>query len=185
MSLPDRSRNSVSRLAACALLVMAALVSACTVRPLYTSTETPYGPVMGASAGLRSIIVAPVNTRPAQEFRNHIIFLFNGGAGQPDSAPYTLYPGIFVLDQPAALIQVATEDRPTAGTITMISNYILKDNATGKTVFRARREVSASYDRPRQEFAALRAKLDAQNRAARELAQLVSLDIGQRLEMRR
>jgi LPS-assembly lipoprotein len=183
MSSPDRSRTCIGRLAAAgALLALALLASACTVRPLYSNADATDGAVTGSTAGLYSIAVTPPDTRVAQEVSNHLIFLFNGGAGQPAGARYTLYPGVFVVDLPSALVQVDTEDRPTAGTMRMISAYTLKENATGKTVAKGRREISAAYDRPRQEFAAVRAKRDAENRAARELAELVSLDIGQKLQ---
>jgi LPS-assembly lipoprotein len=43
------------------------------------------------------------------------------------------------------------------------------------------RQFSASYDVPRQEFAAVRAQRDAENRAARELAELLRLAIAQDL----
>jgi LPS-assembly lipoprotein len=43
------------------------------------------------------------------------------------------------------------------------------------------RQFVSSYDVPRQEFAALRAKRDAENRAARELAELIRLAVAQDL----
>ena len=50
---------------------------------------------------------------------------------------------------------------------------------TGKRIAAGKRNVSASFDRPRQEFARLRAERDAENRAARELAELLRLAIAQ------
>ena len=45
-----------------------------------------------------------------------------------------------------------------------------------------RRQIASSYDIPRQEFAAVRAERDAENRAARELAELLRLALAQDLE---
>ena len=47
-----------------------------------------------------------------------------------------------------------------------------------------RRMMQSSYDTPSQEFATYRAKLDAENRAARELAELLRLDVAQKLSKR-
>ncbi|TIR45334.1 MAG: hypothetical protein E5X53_37300, partial [Mesorhizobium sp.] len=72
-------------------------------------------------------------------------------------------------------------DEPTAGTVTLTANYVLTDAKTGKTIATGRRSIASSYDRPRQEFATYRAQIDAENRAARELADLLRLSIAQDL----
>lgn len=150
----------------------------CTVQPLYSAATAPGG-VPTQAAGLSSVNIKPVETRYAQEVRNHLIFLLNGGNGQPADAEYTLDLGITVRDESAAYVQRPKESRPSAGTIILTSSYLLTDAKTGQVVGRGRRQISSSYDRSRQEFAALRAKRDAENRAARELAELVRLSIGQ------
>jgi LPS-assembly lipoprotein len=81
----------------------------------------------------------------------------------------------------SASIQVAAENRPTAGMVTMTSNYRLVDTTTGDVISSGTRRVSASFDKPRQEFAAYRAERDAQDRAARELAELIRHAIAQDL----
>lgn len=63
--------------------------------------------------------------------------------------------------------------------MTLTGTYVITDIRTGKSVARGQRSVTASYDRPRQEFANVRAERDAQNRAARELAELLRLAIAQ------
>jgi len=47
-----------------------------------------------------------------------------------------------------------------------------------------RRSISSSFDRPLQEFAAYRAQRDAEDRAARELADLLHLAVAQDLARR-
>jgi LPS-assembly lipoprotein len=165
------------------MLLFSCLVpaSACTVRPLYSNgPATSAGYAAGTTAQLASISVKPASTRYGQEVRNHLIFLLNGGRGEPASPAYTLELGVTALNEAAAIIQVGDEDEPTAGTVTVISRYTLAKD--GEAVASGTRQVSSSYDAPRQEFAHLRAVRDAENRAARELAELVRLAVAQDLD---
>ncbi|RVC45897.1 hypothetical protein EN779_32345, partial [Mesorhizobium sp. M4B.F.Ca.ET.088.02.2.1] len=82
----------------------------------------------------------------------------------------------------AALVQIQTdEDEPTAGTVTLTSSYVLTDASTGTVIATGKRSVPSSFDRPRQEYASYRAQIDAENRAARELADLLRLSVAQDL----
>ena len=181
MSLPERTPRSFPTVAILAALAVSLAVSAgCTVTPLYSNASAQAADT-GMAAELSSIAIKPVNTRYAQEVRNHLIFLLNGGAGQPPAARYTLALGITALNESAAVVQIARENEPSAGTVTVISTYALTDNATGEAVASGKRQISASYDKPRQEFAALRAQRDAEDRAARELAELLRLALAQDL----
>ena len=70
-----------------ALLVVAALMLAsCQVRPLYA----PEASEAGAPARLAAVQIKPVTTREAQQVRNQLVFLLNGGAGEPDQAPHAV-----------------------------------------------------------------------------------------------
>ena len=182
MSLPERTPRSFPTVAILAALAVSLAVSAgCTVTPLYSNASAQAGADAGMAAELSSIAIKPVNTRYAQEVRNHLIFLLNGGGGQPPAARYTLALGITALNESAAVVQIARENEPSAGTVTVISTYALTENATGEAVASGKRQISASYDKPRQEFAALRAQRDAEDRAARELAELLRLALAQDL----
>ena len=183
MSSPERKapahllRGAV--LSAC--IAAMAVASACSVQPLYSNTVAPGGTETTVAA-YPAIDIKPVQTRYGQEVRNHLIFLLNGGAGQPANARYSLDLGITVLDSRILLAPTTTgEDRPSAGTIVMTSSYRLTRRDTGEVVAQGTRRINSSYDRPRQEFAALRAERDAENRAAREMAELLKLAIGQDL----
>ncbi|MGF7006304.1 LPS assembly lipoprotein LptE [Aminobacter sp. BE322] len=182
MSLPEARRTPrSSRFAAgIALTASLVLISACTVRPLYSDGPASAGVEAGTATQLASINIKPVNTRYGQEVRNQLIFLFNGGAGQQASAPYTMELSVSELTETALLAPVTAEDdEPTAGTVTLTGTYVVTENRTGKRMAAGKRNVSASYDRPRQEFANMRAQRDASNRAARELAELLRLAIAQ------
>lgn len=182
---PRNRRDGLARRAAVAGVLMAlAVATGCTVRPLYgdvTAATTQRGGV--SAAKLAAIDIRPIEDRVAQEVRNHLIFLFNGGAGQPASPLYTLDLGVRTLRASAATVQPATDDlEPTAAVVTLRGSYVLSDARTGDRISAGVRSVQASYDISRQAFAALRAERDAQNRAARELAELLRLVIAQELE---
>jgi len=173
---PKLRRQALSLLALAGL----AVISACTVRPLYSTAGLETGSV--ASNRLASVIVKPATTRVGLEVRNHLIFLLNGGAAEPASAAYSIETSVGSVSSAAATVQRTRDSEPTAGTVTVSSNYSITDNKTGIVVASGRRSMAASYDIPAQEFAALRALRDAENRAARELAELLRIAIAVDLE---
>ena len=193
MSLPETERfpgygrafMSLRRMALLGAAVSAILVTGCTVRPLYSDAPLD---ASGAStrAELASIAVKPVSSRYAQQVRNNLIFGLYGGAQAPAQPVYSLTLGVTELVQSSAVVQVTTDvDQPTAGTVTLTSSYTLTDAGTGKTVASGKRSITSSYDRPSQEFATYRAQIDAENRAARELADLLRLALAQDLARHR
>jgi LPS-assembly lipoprotein len=188
MSLPENRKTSTSaarRVLVLGAVSLAALASACTVRPLYSDAPLSPGSTASAQAELAAIDVKPVTTRYAQQVRNNLIFAFNGGKARTATPAYSLDLNVTELLESAANVQVATDvDQPTAGTVRLTSNYRLTDIKTGTLVAQGRRTMSASYDKPRQEFASYRAQLDAEDRAARELAELLNLAIAQDLAKR-
>jgi LPS-assembly lipoprotein len=184
MSLPDREKTELSRLlrriALAGLVGSLALVSACTVRPLYSNAPLSKG--SSANAELASIAIKPVKTRYAQQVRNNLIFGFGRGAGEPASPLYSLDLSVTEAVESSALVQVQTDqDEPTAGSVTLTASYTLTDTKTGTVVTVGKRAITSSFDRPRQEFASYRAQIDAENRAARELAEALQLSIAQDL----
>ncbi|TIO08172.1 LPS assembly lipoprotein LptE [Mesorhizobium sp.] len=186
MSLPDPRKTEVARLlrriTLCGLIASVAMVSACTVRPLYSSAPLFAGSQAGAAAELRSISIKPVDTRYAQQVRNNLIFALGQGAGEPGSPAYSLDLGVTELVESAAFVRTQTdENESTAGTVTLTASYALTDAKTGTTIATGKRSITSSFDKPRQEFASYRAQIDAENRAARELADLLRLSIAQDL----
>ncbi len=122
-----------------------------------------------------------VNERFAQEVRNHLIFLLNGGAGQPANPAYRLNLSVTRSVVAAVRVQSGGIHEPTAGNVQLTGRYTLVDAATGATVAQGTQQATASFDRPRQEFAVVRAIEDAENRAARELAEFIRLSLAQDL----
>ena len=187
MSSSDTPRPDAVALSRRSVLALGAtlglgFIAGCTVRPLY-GNATSAGSGAGTTAKLAQIEIPAATDRVGQELRNHLIFLFAGGKGQPANPAYRLSLKSSVSKSVPATINTGRISlEPTAGTITVRANYTLADAATGKVLARGNRAVQASYDIPVQEFAARRAVLNAEDRAARELAQLLSLVVAQDLE---
>jgi LPS-assembly lipoprotein len=190
MSSPERAlprRRKAARRAACAaaLMGLAAIGGGCTVQPLY-SQAVPVSAYGDMAATLATISVDPVSTREALEVRNQLIFLLSGGQGNPAQPAYALNLVVTSSSSAAASIQVSTtEQSPTSSLLNMNAYYRLRDLATGKVVATGSRQISAAYDVPRQQYAALRAERDAQDRAAREIAEQLRLAVAQDLSRAR
>jgi len=162
---------------------LAVTASACTVRPLYMKEDpAAAGASAGAAAQLASVAVKPVATRYAQLVRNELIFLLGGGAGEATNPRYTLDLAVTSQLMSSATAPATAADDvnvPTAAILTLTARYTLTDLTTNKMVAKGSRNISSSIDVPRQQYAALRAENDAQQRAARELAQLLRFAIAQ------
>lgn len=178
MSLPDPTRRRV--VLGLAALAGLAVMSACTARPLYSDAGLQTGALAGGAAR-PSIAVKPATTRVGLEVRNHLIFLLTGGGPEPADAAYSFEPSVTSVSTSSASIQRTVDTEPTSAQVTMTANYKIIDNKTGGIVASGRRAMVSSYDIPRQEFAALRAMRDAENRAARELAEILRVVIAQEL----
>lgn len=189
MSLSEPSRPKITRHLRNATLAgmvgLLALASACTVRPLYSNAPLSAGSTVGARAELASIAVKPVDSRYAQQVRNNLIYGLTGGGGEPANPVYSLDLSVLETVESAAVIQVTKEiDEPTAGTVTLKAVYRLVEISTGKVVGSGSRSLTSSFDKSKQEFATMRAQIDAENRAARELASLLQLKLAQDLAKR-
>lgn len=191
MLLPDRNsrqkqamhRRMSRRLPGLAAIAMLSAVTACTVTPLYQDRTAQTGFAAQTADRLSQISVDEVDTRAAQQVRNHLIFLLGGGAGQPAHPQYKLKINVSSGETSVATVQLPSENdgRPSAGAMVVSASYTLSDLQTGEYVVSGSRSVTAAFDRPRQEFAVHRAKRDAEDRAARELAEFIRLAIAQKL----
>lgn len=180
MSLSERA--APRRIAILTCLGLAIAAAGCTVQPLHGEITSATGTGGTAPAALSSVAVRPVDDRVGQEVRNHLIFLFHGGAGQPASPAYQLALTTRSTSSSSAAVTVRTSTlEPTSAVQSVRGTYTLTETATGRVVSRGSRTVQAAYDIPRQEYAALRARRDAENRAARELAELLRMVVGQEL----
>lgn len=192
MSLPEtcRTRSGLARIASSALLGVLLVAAGCSVQPLYgdatrTGAIQPAGGDSRIVSELASISVGMASggsPRVGQEVRNHLIFLLRGGSGENPSPRYSLDLTVTASRAGAASIQRTTRDQePTAAVLTVRASYVLRETSTGRVISRGLRQATAAFDLPRQEFAALRAQRDAEDRAAREAAELVRLSLAQDL----
>lgn len=180
MSLPDRCPSGMKLIGAALVAVALLAINACTVRPLHGDAVVAGGDTM--TAALSAVEVKPVDTRQALEVRNHLIFLLTRGTGQPASPRWLMDLRVTSRTASTATVQIATDNEPSAGTVTMTASYSVTDVASGEVVSKGKRVTTASFDRLRQEFATMRAERDAENRAARELAELLRLALVHDLE---
>lgn len=186
MSSPDRKARKPAAagggLAVAAAVAAGLALSACTVRPLYMAAPAAAGQAGSMAAEYSAIAIKPVDTRIAQQVRNQLIFLFGRGAGEPANPKYDLALAVSSYVLTTAQVQNANVEIPTSQTLVMTASYTLSDIGPKPTVVaKGTRRMPASFDVPHQQFAALRAQRDAENRAARELASQIYLSIGQQL----
>lgn len=191
MSLPDRFLSAFKAFRAAVLAFGAVmLVAGCTVQPLYSSNGAGAGSTIGGSVApdmrskLASVSIDPAGDVFGQQVRNRLIFLLGGGAGEPANPTYRLSLGLSQSTLSSVRVDVGDKTdrtgRPSAGIVKATSKFVLRDK-DGKPLATGTRTAGASFDRPRQEFANLRAERDARQRAAEELAEQVYLALAMKL----
>ena len=168
--------TGLSRLAK--VLAGVALIGAlagCQVRPLYSTPS-------GTEGKLASISLSEAGDRVEQQVRNDLIFLFAGGAGEAQNAVYHLE--MDVTSKTVGVLNDVRTDTARSGRVTVTADYNLTKSDSGETIASGKRSAVAMVDFPSQEFAKLRAIRDAENRGARELAELIRADIASALARR-
>ncbi|MGI9401562.1 MAG: LPS assembly lipoprotein LptE [Rhizobiaceae bacterium] len=141
---------------------------------LMFSASCVYQPLYGTTEGdeLAQIWVEDVDTRTAQQLRNHLIFLLQGGQDNPE-AKYIARLRVVDSYREFAAIKNVRDD--SAGSVTVSVSYDLIETENNTRVAAGNRVAIASYDRTQQSFANSRARRDAQNRAAKEAAEKLKL----------
>jgi len=143
-------------------------LSACQVRPLY-GTDDAVGPA------LASISFSEADDRIEQEVRNRLIFLVGGGQGEPENPAYDVE--LKVKSRVIGVLLEMSSDRARAGRVEVSAEYTLRKAGSDDVLKAGRRQAVALVDFPVQEFARIRAQRDAEDRAARELAELIRADL--------
>jgi LPS-assembly lipoprotein len=157
------------------LLLALAILPACQFRPMYGST--------GGQA-LSGVSVADVDTREGQQVRNHLIFLLTGGT-TPASPNQEVRLRVSSTVQGLADVSrnpVTNQVGNSAGAVTITASYDIYDFATKTITHSGRRSAQASFDKTSQSFANQRAQRDAENRAAREVAEQLRMAIASDLD---
>lgn len=169
---PDRSRWRVAR--ALGSLLLAALTTGC-FQPLYGERSPTGGTVLRDQLSAVDIlqIDAPKGTdeaRLAVEIRNALLFDFTGGGAQ---ASPTHRLKITIASTRSSVIVDINTSRPDIENYGINATYSLAEIATGKVVVTGQTFSRVSYDIPgqQQRFARQRGLRDAENRAAKVIAE--------------
>ena len=156
----DHGRLGGRRRAAGRLLALAATaaLAACTVQPVYAP-----GP-SGASAPalLAHIAIDPVADRVGQMVRDKLIFALTGGGRGADPL-YKMHLTTTVSETALGLNRIDTA--PTYA-VTVAVTYEVSKIGSDEILVRSTSRGTASYDRVNQAFANVRARKDAEDRAA-------------------
>lgn len=138
------------------------LLAGCQAQPLY-----------GSMTGQKqSVSVSAADSRVEQVVRNELVLGFGGE--QQDSA-YQL--DLTVTSGVSGILPGGLDNEFSAARATVTASYALKSVATGETLRTGSRFADAQLDLPSQQFAQVRAQLDAEDRAARSVAALVRADV--------
>ena len=127
---------------------------------------------------LASLTIAPVDTRIAQQVRNELVFALKGGR-KADAGLYRVEMDVSSQQQDHSILTGVRG--PTAARIVVSVNYRLVEKSGGKVAGSGTRTAFAGYDLTPQNFANRRARLDAENRAAKSAARLIRLALAQTL----
>ena len=159
--------------ALCAL-ALAGLTAGC-FQPLYAEHPTPAGST-GVADQLRGVDVASIDApsgsrlaRVGVGVRDELIYDLTGGAG---GAPPAYRLNVRLASTQLQVIVDINTARPDINSYGIDATYTLTEVATGKTVVRGQTFSRVSYNIPGQEqrFAGDRGLRDAENRAAKVIA---------------
>jgi LPS-assembly lipoprotein len=151
------------------VLVLAGALGGC-FQPMYGQT-TLFGGGAKLRDELRQVEVLEIQGRLGHEIRNDLIFELTGGQGNPVGAPYKLAMTITSGSQ-TPLVDVQS-GRATSETVTLDVTYRVLDVANDRVVLSEKALARISIDRSQQRFAGMRAIRDAQNRAAKLVAEQI------------
>jgi len=153
----------------CAGLAAFALAG-CGFQPLYGGTTAGGQKLATVMAG---IDIVPIPGRVGQKLRNELIFDTTGG-GNAGTTRYRLEIAIkeSVTDQLVRITGYA------AGQVfELTATYKIVDLTNGQTIYTGNATSRAPYERFEEIFANVRARYDAENRAARAVAESIKTQI--------
>lgn len=155
-------------------LALAGLTAGC-FQPLYAERPTPAGGV-NVAGQLSGVDVSPIDapggsrlSRVSVGVRNELIFDLTGGGG--GYSPTHRLDVKLTAQQLQVIVDINTA-RPDINNYGIDSTYTLTELASGRVVVRGQTFARVSYNIPgqQQRFAGERGLRDAENRAAKEIA---------------
>ncbi|MFN4008704.1 MAG: LPS assembly lipoprotein LptE [Pannonibacter sp.] len=183
MSLADAwARGRRTSFGIALVLASGVLLAGCQVRPLYGQLPTPAGvageTVQGELAAIEIEKIDTVNEMRLSDARrvlyNELTFGFERGGYAP-AKKYRLRMVMNIGVSEVGVERLA--DVPSAYSTTMNVSFVLSDAADNRTLMTGKSFATASYDFSSQRFANLRARRDAEERAAKVVAQDVQARI--------
>jgi len=155
-----------------ALAVGALALAGCGFQPLYGSnTTTANGTRL--SEAMASVDVTPIPGRVGQKVRNELIFANTGGDyAAPQKYKLNIAIRERVIDQ---LVQISGDAR---GQVYQLeASFRLMDSATGKLIHQGSAVSRAPYSRYQEVFANVRARYNAEDRAARTVSESIKTQV--------
>ena len=164
------------KLAGPVLLAIGLGLSACTITPLYSAA--PSGSTLQAE--LAAVSVLPVGDRMSQVVRNELIFVFTGG-GLPAPPIYELS---IVAVAGGGGLNITAPGNVASTIVSVTVRYSLVEIAKAGVVESGVVRAETRFQQSNQAFANLRARSDAEERAAIAAADLVRLEVSSALAVR-
>jgi LPS-assembly lipoprotein len=163
-----------SALLASLLAGLAALALAgCGFQPLYGGTTAGGARLSEVMAGIE---ITPIPGRVGQRLRNELIFA-NTGGGNPGQTRYRLDIVIKerVTDQ---LVQITGD---ATGQVYQLDATFKLFDTSGEVILQGKAVSRAPYNRFQEIFANVRARYDAENRAARTVSESIKVQVAAHL----
>jgi LPS-assembly lipoprotein len=150
--------------------VLAAALGGCMFQPMYAQTPL-FGSGPSLRDALRDVEVASIQGRIGNELRNDLIYELTGGEGNQVHAPFRL---TLVANVSSFSPVIDTESgRPVSEMVSFDVTYKLHDVVRDRVVLTEQALARVSIDRSQQRFANVRATRDAENRAAKVVAEQI------------
>ncbi len=145
-------------------------LAGCGFQPLYGGTTAGGQRLAEVMSG---VDITPIPGRVGQKLRNELIFA-NTGGGDPGKTRYKLDIAIkeSVADQ---LVQITGD--ATGQVYQLEATFKLIDASSGKVLMQGKAISRAPYNRFQEIFANVRARYDAENRAARTVSESLKTQI--------
>ena len=145
-------------------------LSGCGFQPLYGGTTAGGQRLSEVMAGVE---INPIPGRVGQKLRNELIFANTGGS-RAAASRYRLEIAIkeSVTDQ---LVQINGD--ATGQVYQLDATFQLIDSASGKVLLQGKAISRAPYNRLQEIFANVRARYDAENRAARTMSESIKTQV--------
>jgi LPS-assembly lipoprotein len=151
-------------------LLLAGLLAGC-FQPIYADRSLTGGTGPNLREAMRDVEIAAVEGRIGQEIRNDIIFELSGGEGNPAGAPFRM--NLRIATNSYNAIIDAQSGLPQTESVSLDVTYKLQDVANDKIVLTDKAIARVSIDRTQQRYARVRAVRDAENRAAKVVAEQI------------